>query len=66
MGSVPTAKGLGVSCVIEDFLQKELAQKQLYEVSVIEKIPERFLCIATKKDMPVSTASQKFIELIND
>ena len=41
--------GLGVSCVIEDFVKNELAQKQLYKVSIKEKIPERFLAVAIIK-----------------
>lgn len=59
-------KGLGVSWVIKDYVQRELEQKQLYEISIEEKIPERILGIATKKDIPMSTATQKFIELIKE
>ena len=59
-------KGLGVSCVIKDYVQRELEEKQLYEISIKEKIPERILGIATKKDIPMSTATQKFIELIKE
>lgn len=59
-------RGLGVSCVIKDYVQKELEQKHLYEIPVKEKIPERVLGIATKKDIPISTAAQKFMELIKE
>ncbi|MBU5592287.1 LysR family transcriptional regulator [Clostridium sp. MSJ-4] len=59
-------KGLGISCIIRDYVQRELEQKQLYEVSIKEKIPERILGIATKKDIPMSTAAQEFIQLIKD
>lgn len=59
-------KGLGVSCVIEEFVQNELAQKQLYKVSIKEKVPERFLSVAINKNMPVSTAAQKFIDLLKE
>lgn len=59
-------KGLGVSWVIKDYIKRELDQKQLYEISIKEKIPERIMGIATKKDIPMSTAAQKFIELIKD
>lgn len=59
-------RGLGISCVIEDYIQKELEEKQLYKVSVKEKIPERVLGIATKKDFPMSTAAQKFIQIIEE
>ena len=59
-------KGLGVSCVIKDYVKRELAEKQLYEVYINEKIPERILKIVVKKDIPMSAAVQKFIELIKD
>ncbi|SKC92292.1 DNA-binding transcriptional regulator, LysR family [Maledivibacter halophilus] len=59
-------RGLGVSCVIKDYMQKELDQKQLYEIFIKEKIPERIIGIAIKKDIPMSTAAQRFIELIED
>lgn len=59
-------RGLGVSCVIKDYVQKELEQKHLYEIPIKEKIPERVLGIATKKDIPMSTAAQKFMELIKE
>ncbi|MBT2287607.1 LysR family transcriptional regulator [Paenibacillus albidus] len=57
-------KGLGVSCVIKDFVHKELEQQQLFEVLIQEKIPKRFLSVAVKKDFPLSSAAQKFIDLI--
>ena len=57
-------KGFGVSNVIKDYVQKELEEKELYEVSIKEKIPERYLGIAIKKDIPMSTATHKFIEVI--
>lgn len=59
-------RGLGVSCVIKDYIQNELKKKQLYEVPIKEKIPERNLGIVTKKGIPISTASEKFIGLIKD
>lgn len=59
-------KGLGVSCVIKDYVQEELDKKELYEVSINEKIPERVLKIAIKKNIPMSTATQRFIDIIEN
>lgn len=56
-------KGLGISCVIEDFVRSDLDQQQLFIVPIQEIIPKRFLSIAIKKDLPLSSAAQKFIEL---
>ncbi|WP_055669046.1 LysR family transcriptional regulator [Desnuesiella massiliensis] len=59
-------RGLGVSWVISDYIQRELEEKQLYKISIKEKIPERVLGITTKKGIPMSTASEKFIELMTE
>jgi DNA-binding transcriptional LysR family regulator len=56
-------KGLGVACVIEDYVQKELQSKLLYQLKMVENIPPRNLGIVTKKEMPLSTAAKRFIEL---
>ncbi len=59
-------RGLGVSCVVKEYVQEELKQNQLFEVSIAEKIPERIMGVSVVKDFPLSTATQKFIELISD
>ncbi|MGC5772537.1 LysR family transcriptional regulator [Paenibacillus pabuli] len=56
-------KGLGVSCVIEDFVQKDVSQKALFVLPIIENIPKRYLSIAIKKNLPLTSAAQKFIDL---
>ncbi|GGG13140.1 hypothetical protein GCM10010912_66990 [Paenibacillus albidus] len=58
-------QGLGVACTIKDYVQKELQNKLLYEVKVTEEIPTRSLGITTKKGMPLSTAAQKFIDILD-
>ena len=57
-------RGLGVSCVLKDYIKKELEQEILHEVPVIEKIPERVMGVAIKENIPMSSAAKKFIELI--
>lgn len=56
-------KGLGVSCVIEDFVQKDVNQKELFVLPIIENILKRYLSLAIKKNLPLTSAAQKFIEL---
>lgn len=58
-------KGLGIACTIKDYVQKELDSELLYELGIMEMIPARSLAIATKKGMPLSTATQKFIDILN-
>lgn len=55
--------GLGIACVAKDYVQKNLQSKQLFELPLKEKIPPRHLVAVTKKGMPISTATQRFIEI---
>lgn len=59
-----TIKGLGVACVMEEYVQKELKNNSLFKLNVQEKLPLRNLEVVVKKDMPLSTAASKFIDLI--
>ncbi len=60
-----TIQGLGVACVMEEYVQKELKNKSLFKLNIQEKIPLRRLGAVVKKDMPLSTAARKFIDLIS-
>jgi DNA-binding transcriptional LysR family regulator len=56
-------KGLGVACVMKDYIQRELQRGLLYEVMVKESIPKRSLGMVTKKGLPLSTAAQKYVDM---
>jgi len=56
--------GLGIACVIKNFVQTELEQKTLYELKLKEKIPARRIGIVTLKAVPLSVAAKKFIRLL--
>lgn len=57
--------GLGAASVIKNFIEDELKSHKLYEVKLIEKIPERKIGLVSLKDVPLSAASKKFIESLN-
>lgn len=57
-------KGLGVACVMETYVQKELESKALYKLDVQQTLPGRTLEVVVKKDMPLSTAAGLFIEML--
>lgn len=57
--------GLGISCVVKDFVKDELDSSNLHEIKLIEKIPKRNIGIITLKDVPLSNAAKKFIELLH-
>ncbi|MBB5195606.1 LysR family transcriptional regulator [Anaerocolumna cellulosilytica] len=56
-------KGLGIACVIKDYVQRELHRGLLYELMVKERIPPRSLGMVTKKGIPLSTAAQKYVDM---
>lgn len=56
-------KGLGVSCVIKDFINDYVDREELFVIPIKENIPKRYLSIAVKKNLPLTSAAQKFIEL---
>lgn len=53
--------GLGISCVVRDFVINELDGRELFEIRLKEKIPPRKIGIATLKDVPLSAAAKKII-----
>lgn len=56
--------GLGISLVVMDYIEKELANKEVFILKVKEKIPKRDLGIVINSSVPVPVAAQKFIELL--
>lgn len=56
--------GLGSACVTKDYVANELAGGQLFLIPLLEPLPKKNLAVVIKKDMPVSTASEKFLELV--
>lgn len=56
--------GLGISCVIKNFVIGEIENKLLYEIKLKEKIPPRSVGIVHLKDVPFSLTARKFIELM--
>ncbi|WP_058303019.1 LysR family transcriptional regulator [Gorillibacterium timonense] len=58
------AQGLGAACVAKKYVQRELQCGQLYELPLQALIPERHLGLVTKNGMPLSTAAQKFLDLL--
>ena len=56
--------GMGISYITKEFTKDELDNKQLFEIPIKEKIPERGLGIVLPKNTITSFATQKLIELI--
>ncbi|MBU9722356.1 MULTISPECIES: LysR family transcriptional regulator [Bacillaceae] len=55
---------LGIACVIKEFSQDYLNNGLVYEVPLLEAIPERHIGVCYLKTVPLSPASTKFVEII--
>jgi LysR family transcriptional regulator, cyn operon transcriptional activator len=53
--------GMGISCVIKDYVKKDLEEREVFEVRLKEVLPQRNLGIATLRDVPLTMAAKKFI-----
>ncbi len=54
--------GLGIACVIKEFVKEELFNHSLIEVELPNKIAKREVGFAYKKDRAISDSLQKFID----
>ncbi|MEK4513409.1 LysR family transcriptional regulator [Paenibacillus sp. FSL K6-2524] len=57
---------LGIACVTKEFSQEYLNKGLLYEVQLNEEIPKRSIGVCFLKSVPLSLASTKFVEIIED
>lgn len=55
----------GVACVVEEFSQDYLRKGSLHKVDLIEEIPVRSIGFCFLKGVPLSSAAQKLIEIVN-
>ncbi len=56
---------LGIACVIKEFSMDYLEKGLLYEVNVLEEIPSRSIGVCYLKDVPLSLACAKFVEILS-
>jgi len=55
---------LGISYVTREFITKELEEGSLFEVQLDVTLPPSQVGIMTKRNMPISLAAGRFMELI--
>lgn len=60
-----TKMNFGLSCVIKEFSKDYLDRGELYEVMLEEEIPRRSIGICHLKNVSLSHAAKKFVEMIN-
>ena len=57
--------GLGIGYVTKDYVKNELENHELYEIKLKEKIPSRYIGIATSNHHLPNFSTKKLIEIIN-
>lgn len=55
---------LGVACVIKEFSLEYLEKGIVYEIPIVEEIPERNIGICFLKSIPLSPASARFVDTL--
>lgn len=58
--------GLGIGFVIEEFIQDELQNKELFKINLVPSFPKQKLLVLTKKSYLPSFSTQKFIDKITN
>ena len=58
--------GLGIGYAIKDYVKKELENQELYEIKLKEKIPSRYIGIATSNNHLPNFSTKKLIEMIHN
>jgi DNA-binding transcriptional LysR family regulator len=56
--------GLGIACVLRESALSSMEKNDVFEVKTNEKLPLRKLGVISMKDVPLSQASYKFVELL--
>lgn len=56
--------GMGISCVVKNFIIEDIKNDDLFEIKLSKPIPERNIGIVRLKNVPMSIAANRFIELI--
>ncbi|WP_077620041.1 LysR family transcriptional regulator [Bacillus sinesaloumensis] len=57
---------LGIACVTKEFSLEYIGQGILHEIQLTESIPKRSIGICYMKNVPLSPASTKFVEIIKN
>lgn len=58
--------GLGIACVIKNFIKAELLHHDIYDIQLDQPIPPRRIGIATLKHVPLTAAARTFITSMLD
>lgn len=57
--------GIGIACVVREFVKKELESGELVEIPLLTPIPEREICFTYVPKTGLSRSAQTFVEYIH-
>ncbi|WP_308634582.1 LysR family transcriptional regulator [Paenibacillus silvisoli] len=57
-------RGFGLAFVIRDYIERELAAGELFEIPLLPAPPERHIGIATLQGVPQSAAAKRFLAML--
>ncbi|MGE8204819.1 LysR family transcriptional regulator [Heyndrickxia sp. NPDC080065] len=57
---------VGIACVTKEFSQEYLTKGLLHEIQLTEEIPKRSIGVCFLKSVPLSPASTKFVEILEN
>ena len=51
---------------MEEFAKDKIESGELFELAFREMMPEREICVVTDKKMPISSAGERFLEVLRE
>ena len=59
-------RNMGIGCVMEEFAKEKIGSGELFELAFREMMPEREICVVTDKKVPISSAGERFLEVLRE
>ena len=59
-------RNMGIGCVMEEFAKEKIESGELFELAFREMMPEREICVVTDKKVPISSAGERFLEVLRE
>ncbi len=57
-------RNLGVGCVVREFAKEAIATGELFELKFRKEFPQRYFCIITGNNNPISTAAKQLLAML--
>ena len=58
-------RNLGVASVVKDFAEEKIEEHKIFQLQFKKKIPERQFCVVTDQRVPLSSAAEQLLRILN-